>query len=111
MLLNAELLLHDVLVKDFNAVIKDGLNAKVLQSTWQNSTTSMPILLQHSIRTCDADEKKYLWLVKKRIEEGSLSDLIRADVLKRAKKTDFHEAIVDVYSTLIKCLSDNEPYF
>jgi hypothetical protein len=57
------------------------------------------------------DEKKYLWLIKKRIENGSLSEIIRSRVLRRAEKTDFHEAIIHVYSTLIKCLSDNEPYF
>ncbi len=56
------------------------------------------------------DEKKYLWLVKKRIEEGNLSELIRESVLKRAQKTSFHQAIIDVYSTLIKCLMDNQPY-
>ena len=50
------------------------------------------------------DEKKYLWLVKKRIEEGNLSELIRERVLRRAQKTSFHQAIIDVYSTLIKCL-------
>jgi hypothetical protein len=64
------------------------------------------LALEHA----EDDEKKYLWLVKKRIEEGSLSELLRTNVLRRAQKTTFHEAIVDVYSTLIKCLSDNEPY-
>ena len=70
----------------------------------------MPILLQFSQEHATDDEKKYLWLVKKRIEEGNLSERIRANVLRRAQKTDFHQAIVDVYSTLIKCLSDNQPY-
>ena len=59
----------------------------------------------------DEDEKKYLWIIKKRLEDGSLSELIRDRVLRRAEKTDFHEAVINVYSTLIKCLSDNEPYF
>jgi hypothetical protein len=56
------------------------------------------------------DEKKYLWLIKKRIEEGNLSELIRERVLRRAQKTSFHESIISVYSTLIKCLMDNQPY-
>jgi len=59
----------------------------------------------------DKDEKTYLWIIKKRLENGSLSEIIRNRVLKRAEKTDFREAVVNVYSTLIKCLSDNEPYF
>jgi hypothetical protein len=57
------------------------------------------------------DEKKYLWLVKRRIDEGCLSELIRARVSRRAEKTDFHQAVIDVYSMLIKCLHDNQPYF
>ena len=44
-------------------------------------------------KTLTEDEKKYLWLVKKRIENGNLSDLIRERVLKKAQKTDFKEAI------------------
>jgi hypothetical protein len=58
-----------------------------------------------------SDEKKYLWLIKRRIEQGNLSELIRKKVQLRAQKTDFHEAIKTIYSTLIKSLSDNEPYF
>ena len=30
----AELLPHEVLVKDFNAVVKEGLNAQVIKSAW-----------------------------------------------------------------------------
>jgi hypothetical protein len=40
-----------------------------------------------------------------------LSDLIRERILKKAKKTDLREAIRSVYSTLIKCLANNQPYF
>jgi hypothetical protein len=67
--------------------------------------------LKLAFEYAEQDEKKYLWLVEKRIKEGSLSDLVRARVLRRAQKTDFQDAVVDVYSTLIKCLSDNQPYF
>jgi gamma-glutamyl:cysteine ligase YbdK (ATP-grasp superfamily) len=106
--LNAELLPHDVLVRDFNAVIRYGLNAKV-----SNEKTARQICqyyLKLATENATADEKSYLRLVKKRIDQGSLSDLIRSNVLKRAAKTDFHEAVVDVYSTLIKCLSNNQIY-
>ena len=57
------------------------------------------------------DEKRYLWIIKKEERNGSLSKLIRDRVLRRAEKTDFHQAVINVYSTLIKCLSNNEPYF
>ena len=49
-------------------------------------------------------------MVRKRIESGNLSELIRERVTRRAQKTDLVEAIRSVYSTLIKCLVDNQPY-
>jgi hypothetical protein len=64
-----------------------------------------------ALENAEKDEKKYLWLVKKRIEEGSLSELIRSRVLKEAQKTDLKEAILSNYLTLIKCLSNNQPCF
>jgi hypothetical protein len=57
------------------------------------------------------EEKKYLSIIKKRIENGNLSDVIRKNVEKKAQHTDLREAIIDVYSTLIKCLLTNQPYF
>jgi gamma-glutamyl:cysteine ligase YbdK (ATP-grasp superfamily) len=109
--INAELLPHDVLVKDFNMVIKDGLNAKVSNPHGKTAKQVCQHYLNLAFEYADEDEKKYLWIVKKRIEEGSLSELIRNRVLRRTEKTDFQEAILSVYSTLIKCLYDNEPYF
>jgi len=107
---NAELLSHNLLVKDFNAVIKDGLNANVSSPNGKTARQVCQHYLNIALKHANEDEKKYMWLVKKRIEEGNLSELIRARVLRRAQKTDFHQAIVDVYSTLIKCLIDNQPY-
>ncbi len=107
---NAELLPHDLLVKDFNAVIKDGLNANVSNPHGKTARQVCQHYFKIALEHANDDEKKYLWLVKKRIEEGSLAEHIRANVLRRAEKTSFHEAIVNVYSTLINCLHDNEPY-
>ena len=108
---NVELLPHDVLVKDFNKVIKDGLNAEVSNPDGKTARQVCQNYLKIAMENATEDEKKYLWLVKKRIEEGSLSELIRERVLRRAQKTSFHQSIIDVYSTLIKCLLDNQPYF
>jgi hypothetical protein len=108
---NAELLPHDVLVKNLNAVIKDGLYAKVSSPNGKSAREVCRFYLKLALEHAEEDEKKYLWLVEKRIKEGSLSELIRANVSRRAQKTDFHEAIVNVYSRLIRCLSDNQPYF
>jgi gamma-glutamyl:cysteine ligase YbdK (ATP-grasp superfamily) len=107
---NAELLPHELLVRDFNAVIKDGLNAKVSSSNGKTARQVCQHYLKIAAQNADADEKKYLPLVERRIEEGNLSDLIRSKVQKRADKTVYHEAIVDVYSTLINCLRNNEPF-
>jgi gamma-glutamyl:cysteine ligase YbdK (ATP-grasp superfamily) len=107
---DTELLPHDVLVKDFNAVIKDGLNAKVSSANGKTAREICRYYLKIAHQNADADERKYLPLVARRIEEGSLSERIAAQVQHRAEKTGFHEAILDVYSTLIKCLCANEPF-
>jgi gamma-glutamyl:cysteine ligase YbdK (ATP-grasp superfamily) len=108
---DAEFLPHDLLVHDFNATVKDGLNAKVNNPNGKTARQICQNYLKLAVENAEADEKGFLWLVQKRLDEGNLSDQIRARVLARAQKTSFHEAVIDVYSTLIKCLIDNEPYF
>jgi gamma-glutamyl:cysteine ligase YbdK (ATP-grasp superfamily) len=107
----AEPLSHQLLVSDFNSVMAKGLNAKVLHPNGETARQVCQHLFNLALENAAADEKKYLWIVKKRIESGNLSDLIRERVLKKTQKTDFTEAILSVYSTLIKCLADNKPYF
>jgi glutamate---cysteine ligase / carboxylate-amine ligase len=106
-----ELLPHEALVRDFTATVKDGLNAKVLSPHGKIARQVCEYHLKLAQKNAGADEKTYLRLVERRILEGNLSNLIRSRVLKRAQKTDFHEAVIDVYSTLINCLRNNEPYF
>lgn len=106
-----ELLPHDVLVKNFNLVIKEGLNAEVSNPHGKTSRQVCQHYYNLAMKYADCDEKKYLWLVKQRIDEGNLADIIRDRVEKRAQKTIYTEAILDVYSTLIRCLRNNEPYF
>lgn len=108
---NTKLLSHDLLVSDFNAIIKEGLNAKISNPDGKTAKQVCQRYLWLAEKYSDENEKKYLWLIRKRLECGSLSDVICERVAKRAQKTDFREAIIDVYSTLIKCLLDNEPYF
>ena len=109
--LKAKFLPHNLLVKDFNIIVKEGLNAQVSSPHGKTARQVCQHYLNLALEYANEDEKKYLWLIKKRIENGSLSEIMRSRVLRRAEKTDFHEAIIDVYSTLIRCLSDNEPYF
>jgi gamma-glutamyl:cysteine ligase YbdK (ATP-grasp superfamily) len=108
---NFELLSHEVLVEDFNKVITYGLNAEVSNPHWKTARQVCQNYLKIAMENATEDEKKYLWLVKKRIEEGSLSEIIHERVLRRSRKTSFYQSIIDVYSTLIKCLMDNQPYF
>jgi gamma-glutamyl:cysteine ligase YbdK (ATP-grasp superfamily) len=108
---NAKLLPRENLIEDFNAVVTEGLDAKVSNPNGKTARQVCQNYLHLANENSTEDEKKYLWLVKRRIDEGCLSELIRARVSKRAEKTDFHQAIIDVYSTLIKCLHDNQPYF
>lgn len=107
---NAELLPHEVLVKDFNAVISDGLNAKVSSPHGKTARKVCQHYFKIATAHADADEKRYLWLAKRRIEEGNLSELIRAKIQTRTNKTNSREAIIDVYSILINCLRNNEPF-
>ena len=106
----AELLSHDILVSDFNSAISEGLNGMVLHPKGKNARDICRYLFKIASENADEDEKQYLWMVRKRIESGSLSELIRERVIRRAQKTDLVEAIRSVYSTLIKCLVDNQPF-
>ncbi len=107
----AELLPHELLVSDFNSTLTSGLDAKVLNPHGPTARQVCQYLFDLAWANADKEEKKYLPIVQKRIESGNLSELIRERVLKKAQKTDLKEAILSVYSTLIKCLADNQPYF
>jgi len=102
---------HKVLVKDFNSIIKTGLKANVTHSKGHTARQVCQHLLRIAIENATKEEKKYLPIIQRRIEESSLSDVIRDRVQRRAQKTDFAEAVFIVYSNLIKSLIDNEPYF
>jgi gamma-glutamyl:cysteine ligase YbdK (ATP-grasp superfamily) len=106
----ANLLSHDILVSDFNSIISDGLDAMVLHPAGKTAREVCRHFFKIASENAFEDEKQYLWLVKKRIEEGNLSDLIRERVSRRAQKTGFAEAVRSIYSTFIKCLLDNQPF-
>jgi hypothetical protein len=100
-----------VLAEDFKAVVKDGLEAKVLHPDGPTARHVCRRFIKIAWENATVEEKEYLPLIEKRVEHGSLSDVIRGKVLVRAQKTDLNEAIVDVYSKLLKCLESNEPFF
>jgi gamma-glutamyl:cysteine ligase YbdK (ATP-grasp superfamily) len=102
---------HHLLVSDYNSIVKNGLSAKVLHSHGETARQVCQHFLGLASKYADENEKKYLWIVKRRIEEGNLSELIRNRVTTKAQKTTFAEAILNVYLKLVECLSRNEPYF
>ena len=107
----AEPLPHELLVNDFNSIVANGLNAEVQHPDGGTARRVCKSLLKLATENADEDEKKYLWLIEKRIAEGNLSEIIRERVSRKAQKTDLAEAVRSVYSTLIRCLSNNQPYF
>jgi len=107
----AELLPHEILVKDFNSVIRMGLNAKIMHPKGQIARHIYEHFLKIAWENATEEEKKYIPIVQKRVECGNLSEIIKDRVWRKAQKTDFREAVVNVYSRLIKSLIDNQPYF
>jgi len=106
-----EFLPHEILVKDFNSVVRMGLDAKVAHPNGQTARQVCQQFLKVAWKNATEEEKKYLSIIRKRIERGNLSEIIRERVLRKAQKTDFKEAVINVYSMLIKSLIDNQPYF
>jgi carboxylate-amine ligase len=102
---------HEALVRDFKSVMKAGSDAKTLHPQGQTARQVCRQLYETAWRNASNEEKDYLPIVKKRIENGNLSEIIRERVQKRAQKTDLGEAIRDVYSSLTNSLRDNQPYF
>ncbi|HTY74825.1 MAG TPA: glutamate-cysteine ligase family protein [Candidatus Nanoarchaeia archaeon] len=106
-----EFLPHEVLVKDFNSIIAEGLNARVQNPNGPTAREVCKHLFSIAWANADKEEKNYLPIIEKRIEEGSLSEVLRRDVLKESQYVSVREAIVMVYSRLIRNLEANQPYF
>lgn len=105
------LLPTEVLAEDFKSVIKHGLEAKVLHPNGPKARHVCRHFLKIAWENATFEEKEYLPLIEKRVEHGSLSDIIKEKVLVRAQRTDLNEAIIDVYSKLLNSLKANEPFF
>lgn len=106
-----EMIPQEVLVKDFNSVITDGLDARTASPLGKIARKLCMCLLRIAEENASAEEREYLPIIQKRIECGSLSEIIRERVETKAQKTDFKEAIMAVYSELVRSLIRNQPYF
>lgn len=102
---------QEVLVDDLNSVIIDGLEAKTINPLGKTARQLCMCLLRIAEENASVEEKEYFPIIKKRIERGSLSEIIRERVENKAQKTDLKEAIMAIYSELTKSLIRNQPYF
>ena len=101
---------HNLLVRDFTSVIKEGLEATVQHPKGPTARDVCKYYYRIALENASVEEKAYLPLVKTRIEEGNLSNLIRKSILKKEQKTNLHEAIINVYLKLVDCLAENRMY-
>lgn len=108
---SAVLLSHETLVADLKSIIRGGLDTKVRNPCGYTARQVCQHLIKVAKENASEEDKKYLPLIERRIEGGGLSRIIRERVTTRAQKTDFKEAVIDVYSDLIKSLIDDKPYF
>jgi len=101
---------HLLLVNDFHAVIRDGLDAKVCHPEASTARDVCRRLLDIAHDHALEEEQKYLWIIKKRVEEGNLSETIAKHIQKRAQRTNFTDAVLHIYSELAEKLRKNEIY-
>jgi len=102
---------HSVLVRNYDAIVRDGLNAEVQHRHGRTGRQVCMHFLRVAEERATQGEKRYLPVVRKRIKQGNLSEIIREKVKNRSQKTDIREAVIGVYSKLIRSLANNEPYF
>ena len=108
---NPEFLPHTILVQDFNTIMKTGRSTCVHNPRGDTARQVCQYYYKIALANAKEDEKKYLPIIKKRIECGNLSEIIRARVLKKCRRTDLKEAIIDIYSDLTESAVENQPYF
>jgi len=101
---------HSVLVKNLNAIIRSGLDAKIDHPRYLTARDLCRDLHRIAYENGSEEEKNYLWVVKKRIENGNLSETILKHVQGRLQRTDLNEAILNIYSKLSEKLRKNEIY-
>jgi gamma-glutamyl:cysteine ligase YbdK (ATP-grasp superfamily) len=108
---DVEVLPHSLLVQDLNTIMRSGLGACVHNPHGDTARRVCEYYFKIALRNAKDDEKKYFPIIKKRIECGNLSDIIRERVLKKSRRTDQKEAIIDIYTDLAESLTKNQPYF
>ena len=108
---DTEFLPHKVLVKDLKAIMVKGLSAAVHHPHGETARRVCEYYYKIASENATEDEKRYLHIVRKRIERGNLSEIIRERLRKKSHGTDLKDAIIRVYSELAERLAKNRPYF
>jgi len=101
---------HKILVENLNNVVRHGLDAQVQHPKGKTARQICRHLMKIASKNATKEEKRYLSIIKKRIDVGNLSNIILREVAKKIQKTDFDEAIFSVYSSLADCLEKNKVY-
>jgi len=101
---------RDVLINNYKAIVKDGLEAIVDHPAGECAREVCLSFLDTAKHNATTEEKKYLSLIDDRITKGNLANLILRDVAISASERNFHDSVVEVYLRLIKCLQGNTPY-
>jgi gamma-glutamyl:cysteine ligase YbdK (ATP-grasp superfamily) len=101
-------LAHPTLVQNFNKVLRKGLQASVQHPNGKTAGEVCLHLLKTALSNATDEERKYLPIIKQRIDGGNLSNIILKRVAKKAQRTDLHEAIFTTYSHLADCLEKNQ---
>ncbi len=101
-------LAHSMLVNDLYAIIRDGLRAETSHPMFKSARDICRYLFDIAYESASQEERTYFWVIKKRIENGNLSNVITKRVKRRMQKTDLSEAILSTYSKLIDKLLKNE---
>jgi glutathione synthase/RimK-type ligase-like ATP-grasp enzyme/gamma-glutamyl:cysteine ligase YbdK (ATP-grasp superfamily) len=108
---------HHVLVADFEACIRDGSQANVMAPHLLDGGSGAPVrlvletLLARARGTVAGEDASYLALVDGIVEQGTLSERIRARLEPHAGTDDsLRSALREVYTELAECLLANEPW-
>jgi len=102
---------HETLVKDLRSIVRHGLTAKVMNDHGETARDVCRYFLRVARENASDEEKNYLPLIKKRIEQGNLSEIIRQKIRRKNQRTQSEEAVISVYLKLVESLIDNEPFF
>lgn len=106
---------HGLLVRDFHATVRAGTRAQVQAPHVERASTAadvLKIMLDGARAHAPTKDMKYLDLVERVVESGSLGERIKARLQPYTEKSaqELKEAARQIYIELANCLDANEPW-